>query len=265
MNKINYLNTTLNFSDEGKGTPVVFLHGYLENLEIWQPFTDRLKHQYRIIRVDIPGHGKSGIIGKIHTMDMIADAIKFILDHLAIDKCVMFGHSMGGYATLAFAENHPSYLLGFSLFHSAPFADTDEKKMNRDREIELIKQGKKDLVISNSIPKVFANDNLETFSGEVERAKQIAGKTTDDGIIAILEGMKRRPDRQNVVINFPGPFLWIFGKKDNHISYDNLKEKIKTGAKGEIKVLENSGHIGFIEEPEKSLEIINSFIKLCGK
>jgi pimeloyl-ACP methyl ester carboxylesterase len=258
-----YKNTQLHFSDEGNGPPVVFLHGYLESLDIWQPFTDKLMSRFRVIRIDIPGHGKSGIIEKIHTMDLMADAVIHILNELSVDKCVMVGHSMGGYVTLAVAENYPSFLLGFCLFHSSPFADTDEKKMNRDREMELVKQGKKDLIFNTNVPKVFANDNLFTLSDEVEKAKEIALQTPEEGIISILAGMKTRPDRSHVIQNFPGPVLWIFGKKDNHISYDAVKEKIETGPRGEVILLENSGHIGFIEEPDYSLHNLISFIDLC--
>lgn len=260
---IDFKNTKLYYTDEGQGTPVVFLHGYLESLDIWTPFTEKLISDYRVIRIDIPGHGLSGIVEKVHTMDLMAEFVVSLLEHLSVDKCVLFGHSMGGYVSLAIAENHPSYLLGFSLFHSAPFSDNEEKKANRDREIELVRQGKKELVVNTSVPKVFANDNLEILSHELERFKGIARQTPEDGIIAILEGMKARPDRSYVVKNFPGPFLWIFGRKDNHISYDAIKEKINLGAQGQIVMLENSGHIGFLEEPEKSLELVKSFIDLC--
>jgi pimeloyl-ACP methyl ester carboxylesterase len=263
-NKLDFKGVTLKVVDEGTGMPVILLHGYLESSGIWQSFSDELKKQFRIIRIDLPGHGESGILHKIHTMEMMAETTRFVLDALFIDKCVLIGHSMGGYVSLAFAENYPERLLGFSLFHSTPFADAEEKKQARDREIELVKQHKKDLLINKNVPELFAGDNLDLLKEEVDRIKMIAQRTSEEGIIAALEGMKSRPDRSEIVEKSTVPFMLILGRKDNHISYDTVKSKLKLNQSGELFVLENSGHMGFIEEPEKSAGIVRSFIQKCS-
>ncbi len=262
--KLDYKGATINIVDEGTGVPVVLLHGYLESSEIWKSFSDELKQNTRIIRIDLPGHGGSGNLHEIHTMELLAEVVRFILDALFIDKCILTGHSMGGYVTLAFAELYPERLLGFSLFHSSPFPDTPEKKQSRDREIELVKQNKKDLIINTNVPKVFADDNLDRLKENVEMAKKIARKTSDKGIMAALEGMKLRPDRSEIIKNSKIPFMFILGKKDNHIAFEGMKLRIKLNQMGELKVLENSGHIGFIEEPGKSADMIKSFIQKCS-
>ena len=84
---------------------------------------------------DYPGHGKSSLIAEIHTMEIMAESVKEVLDFLKIDSCVMIGHSMGGYVTLAFADQNPGLLKGFGLFHSSAAADTDEGTKNRERAI----------------------------------------------------------------------------------------------------------------------------------
>lgn len=262
-NKLDFKGAAIKIVDEGTGIPAVLLHGYLESSEIWKSFSDELKQYFRIIRIDLPGHGESEILHKIYTMEQLAETVRFVLDVLFIDKCILIGHSMGGYVTLAFKELYPERLLGFSLFHSTPFSDTLEKKQSRDREIELVKQNKKDLIINTNIPIVFADDNLDTMKDDVERAKEIARKTPDEGIIAALEGMKLRPDRSEVIKNSHIPFMLILGKKDNHIPYKDVKSKLEINQMGELNVLENSGHIGFIEEPEKSADMIRSFVQKC--
>lgn len=262
---IDYKGTDIKITDEGKGIPVVLLHGYLESSEIWQTFSEKLKNYFRIFRIDLPGHGESGIIDSIHSMDLMAHAVSFVLDAHFIEKCIMIGHSMGGYVTLAFADNYPERLLGFCLFHSSPFADTDEKKQNRDREIDMVKSGKKDLLFKNNVPKGFANDNLQRLKGKVNQALEIAQKTPEDGIVAILKGMKIRPDRVGVILKSEIPFLWILGTKDNYIHFDAIRPRIGLNSRGELFVLENSGHMGFIEEPEKSLQKIISFVNICAE
>ena len=241
------------FKDLGKGTPLVLLHGYLESMEIWGEFADLLANNYRIILIDLPGHGKSGVSGKIHTMEMMADAVNEVLTSLQIDKCILVGHSMGGYVTLAFLDKYPDKLLAYSLFHSTPFADNEEKKANRDREINLIREGKKEMIYNVNIPKMFADDNLDEFEREINYAKEIAKNTPDEGIIALLNGMKERPERVELIKNTQVPFLLVLGKKDNYIPYDIVSEKIGIPRNLTKLILEKSGHIGFIEEKEKAV------------
>ncbi len=263
-NNLDFKGVNIKVMDEGTGIPVVLLHGYLESSEIWLSFSEELKKKFRIIRIDLPGHGDSGILDKSHTMDMMAETVRFVLDALFIDKCVIIGHSMGGYVSLAFADNYPERLLGYSLFHSTPFADTQEKRLSRNREIELVKQHKKDLIINTNIPKLFADDNHELLKNEIDRSTMIARKTSEEGIIAALEGMKLRPERSEIIKKSPVPFLLILGRKDSHIPYEKVKTKLELNQSGELMVLENSGHMGFVEEPEKSAVIIQSFVKRCA-
>ena len=258
---IQFENIYIHYKDCGKGIPVVLLHGYLESGEIWNTFTNELKKFFRVICIDIPGHGKSGVMGEIHTMEKMAEAVKQVLDNLKIKECILIGHSMGGYITLAFLELFPQYLKAFSLFHSSPFADNDEKKQNRDREIDLIKKGKKEVVYTVNIPRMFADDNIFRYEKEIKEALKIAKNIPDDGIVALLNGMKERKDRLQLIQDTKIPFLLVLGKKDNYISYDLISEKLGIPRCVTKLVLENSGHIGFIEEKEKSYLGIRRFIE----
>ncbi|NJK87632.1 MAG: alpha/beta fold hydrolase [Bacteroidales bacterium] len=232
-NYIQFNKAVICYTDEGAGIPLVFLHGYLESLDIWEPFTDKLKNTFRIIRIDIPGHGRSGILDETHTMNKMAEAVKYVVENLSIEKFILVGHSMGGYVTLAFANLFSEMLLGFVLFHSTPLADTEEKKQNRDREIELIKSGKKELIVNTNIPKGFATDNLTKLADEVQRAKQIGNETSNEGIITLLNGMKTRADHSQNLKETTLPHLWILGIKDNYIVFDSIRQKINLNEHGE--------------------------------
>ena len=155
------------YSDTGQGEVLFFLHGYLETKEIWEEFTTRFQKDYRVISLDIPGHGESHEWGSAHTMDDIASLILFILDKEGIKTIYLIGHSMGGYIVMAFADLYRERLKGYALFHSTCFADSEEKRLNRDREISLIKCDKKHHIINVNIPKAFADDNLEKFFYEI--------------------------------------------------------------------------------------------------
>ncbi len=260
ISSINYHDANLRYSDLGRGDPVVLIHGYLESLEIWNGFADKLAEHYRVISVDLPGHGQSGIFSTMNTMAIMADSVKAILDHLSIGRAVIIGHSMGGYATLALADIFPEITVGFCLFHSHALSDTEEKRLNRDREALLVKEGKKSQVINLNIPNAFASDNHAAFQQQIEWAKEIALGTPDRGITCALEGMKARPDRRDVLKNSIQPVLIIAGKKDYYIPFKVYEEHFNLASQTDVLILENSGHMGFIEEKEKALEGVLKYL-----
>lgn len=261
IKKIPFDNTEIRFSDTGQGIALVLLHGYLESLEIWDNFVKTLPDDIRTICPDLPGHGKSGILGEVHTMEMLAESVIAVLDHCQIDKCFIAGHSMGGYSGLALLENYPERLRGLCLFHSHPFPDTKRTMNNRCREMVLVNQGKKELISMINIPRAFSKENLGDLKHEIIRATKIAISNPDEGINACLLGMMERPSRQEVLRETDIPVLVIAGKHDNYIPFDEVAKKIPLPGKSKFVTLENSGHIGFIEEPEESAKAIYSFIK----
>lgn len=254
-----YNNLSVRYSLEGDGIPVVLLHGYLESIEIFEEFSAELANDFQVICIDIPGHGKSET-PEANSMEYISKAVKCVLDELKIEKCYLFGHSMGGYATLEFASLFPKRIFGFGLLHSHPYADDEEKKERRNQEIEIIRQGKKELVYSVNSPKMFADDNLEIFKNYVDFAKTLAKQTPDEGIISCITAMKNRKDMAMFLSKTEQPFLLILGKKDNYIDYQKVGVNIQLPVNGQKVVLENSGHIGFIEEKDVFLYNLKQFI-----
>jgi len=255
--RITYRDADLIYSDIGKGPCIVLLHGYLESGAIWKSFMDSFPGEYRFIVPDLPGHGASGSWGKVHGMDELAGAVLAILEEEGIPRVFLAGHSMGGYVSMAFADLFPERLKGYALVHSTPFADTEEKRENRDREISLILCGKKRQIVLVNIPKAFAMDNLETMASQVELAKEIALASPDDGTIALLNGMKERPDRTRVLQDQGLPVFLIGGVKDNYIPVEVFDRLTSMAPHARILRLEESGHMGFLEQPE---ELVNAFV-----
>lgn len=250
----------INYRIKGEGKVVVLLHGYLESLDVWSEFYLELAKQFRVLAINLPGFGESDTLNLYASMEAMSDCVNAVLESEDIEKCIMTGHSMGGYVSLAFAEKHKDKLIGLSLFHSTPFADNEEKKQNRQREIELITQGKKSKIISINIPRTFADDNVSSFSKEINNLKDSALQTSDEGIIHALYGMIQRPDRQHVLKNINIPVLLIAGKNDNYIPLEISTQIAELSTKIQLEILENSGHMGFVEEKEKSVKILSGFI-----
>ncbi len=253
------IESKIRYRDVGEGDTIVLLHGYLESLKIWNGIVKELKDNYRVIAIDLPGQGHSNISREVQTMETMAYEVRLVLDNLGVDKCMMIGHSMGGYVTLAFMEAYPEILTGVSLFHSSPYADTEDKKEIRDKTIEMLKKGKKSQLYTTHFSKIFAAENLEKMQFRIDKLKERVQKTPTEYIISVLEGMKVRPDRSELLATTNLPVQYIIGAKDNFIPLSIL-DNLKLPKCSEIVTLENSGHMGMYEEKEKSAEAIKNFI-----
>lgn len=255
---IEYQGIRVHYFKQGKGRALLFLHGYLESSAIWKEFAVRFTDRYQVICIDIPGHGSSGVLGPVHEMEEMARVAGAVLDAEQISEVVVIGHSMGGYVTMEFLHVFPGRTAGYCLFHSTCFADNEEKKLNRDREISLVMCGKKMQIIHTNIPKAFADENVERLTPWVTCAKQIAASTPDEGIIALLHGMKRRKDHSGLLRKpAPRPLL-IWGRRDNYIGEDVFKKLQSIAPEASVLILDDSGHMGFIEEPE------NAYLGITG-
>ncbi len=255
---ISYKNKKISYSTYGQGNALVFLHGYLESKEIFDDFAPRFADDYSIVLIDLFGHGHSTYLPQ--NITEMAEAVLAVLDHLHIKKSFWIGHSMGGYVAMAALANFSDRLFGLCLLHSAPFADTEEKKINRDREIALIHAGKKAQIYQNHVPNTFAKQNIDAFSFEIERAKTIAKNTDNKGIIAALQAMRNRADGALVLQNTKLPFIYVLGLKDNFIP-DTIMDKIKFPQHSIKIILEQSGHNGFIEEAENCYSEIKTALR----
>lgn len=249
----------LAYSDRGKGDVLVLLHGYLGSLIIFENLSQELSRHFRVISVDLPGHGQSDIISETHTMEDMAERIRYLLDHLSIDKVLLIGHSLGGYVTLAFLSIYPERVAGYILFHSHPFADTPEAVTRRMREITVVRGGKKHIMYPGNIEKMFSPHNLSEMSIEIAMSNKIASEIPEDGIIAILKGMIARTSHKPLLEEGLVPLLWILGIHDQYINYRNVTEALVLPQNGTLATLCNSGHLGFLEEPGRSVSLITEF------
>lgn len=258
MKQILYKNTNISYSDTGKGTTIVLLHGFLENKNMWQKFVSEFSTKYRVITIDLLGHGDTECLGYIHLMEDNADAVHEVLSKLRIRKAIFVGHSMGGYIALAFAELYPESIKGLVLLNSTSKADSEERKANRDRAIVAVKQNYANF-IRMSIANLFSEDNREKLVEAIEKVKIEALKTPLQGIVASLEGMKIRKDREVLLHTTNYPKLLILGEQDPVLNFEETKEQIENT---EIQLVSfPDGHMSHIENKEELSKVLWDFFK----
>ncbi len=256
-----YKNTAVTYTDNGKGAAIVLLHGFLENQSMWDTFIPELLKRNRVITIDLLGHGATECLGYVHSMEDQADMVHHVLTELNIRKVIFVGHSMGGYVALAFAELFPEYLKGLVLMNSTARADSAERKTNRDRAIIAVKKDYTAFV-RLSIANLFSEDNRNTMTDEIDRVKLEALQTPLQGIIAALEGMKIRKDREVLLHQTSFPKMLILGKKDGVLQYEENATQIE-GTDVQLISLAD-GHMSHIENKTEVLTVIADFIKKIG-
>lgn len=254
---------TISYSVTGdRGPTVVFLHGFLESKEMWIDYALSLSKGRKIICIDLPGHGISDCFGYVHSMELMAEAVQTVLKELNIRKTILIGHSLGGYVSLAFAEQFPDMVKGLCLFFSSARADSAQKKLGRDQAIEVVKENHKSF-IRRSIPLLFRPKNRPVFRDEINALKQQALATPKRGVIAALEGMKNRKDREIVLQFAPYPIHFVIGKKDPVLPAAHSIEQTKNNPTITYTLFNEIGHMGFIEAKEECLKDLRSFILRC--
>ena len=252
-----YKSSNISYTTNGKGSVVVLVHGFLENKEMWQDITPLLAKKKRIITVDLLGHGASDNYGYVHTMEEQAKMIKALLKHLKLRRVTLIGHSLGGYISLAFAELFPKTTKGIVLMNSTASEDNSDKKKNREHAIALVKKNKNTFV-KMAIPNLFSEESRLLFKDKIEAVKKDALKTSQQGIIASLEGMKIRKNRELVLKNTPKKLL-IIGKKDPILKYNELllqAEKTNTPT-----AIFDKGHMSHIENLPDLQKTLLQFLK----
>ena len=253
-------NTQVHFTTKGHGNAIVLLHGFLENSTMWTAISKILSKKYRIVCIDLLGHGKTENHGYIHTMKDQAEMVKAVLKHLRLRKYILVGHSMGGYVALAFAKLFPINIKGVCLMNSTALPDSEEKKTNRDRAITAVKQHHKTFV-RIAIPMLFSEENRTVFHSEINQITNEALEITPQGITASLEGMKIRENLTSMYKNSNYPIQMVIGKQDPALDYSALINQTKNT---KVQVTEfPDGHMSHIENKEALIVTLKEFIQTC--
>lgn len=261
---ISAANVVARYSRYGKGEKVVvFLHGYGESIEVWEEVGGFLGKEFDIVAIDLPGSGISTFnSAEPLTIDYMADVVMEVLSKLSIEEYSVVAHSMGGYVATALMEKDEKRLQRVVMFHSLPYGDSDEKREVREREMAIIESGKKEMLAQSNPTKGFAPQNVKRCSEAIDEKIEQFMLTDDEALIATLKGMASRRDLSEVfkIFSKSHPVLTVFGMFDPYISEELREKAISDFPDMQVVVLENSAHMGFKEELDRTVVVLQEFL-----
>lgn len=241
---------------------ILWLHGFCEDHQIFMPLIESLKFSAYHIVPDFPGYGKSQPSNDFDfSMHSFAQTIFEALDNLNIHKIHCIGHSMGGYIGLELAHLYPPLIQSLTLFHSTAAADTAMKRENRNRTIEIVK---KDLsfFLREFYQNLFAPENKTTFKLEIEQLRNSMSKDLKaDTVNKTLIGLRDRKDFIETLKSRRFALNYIIGTHDAILPANEIIEQAKM-LNAHYEILENSGHMGMIEEKEQLTNILHNLFIL---
>jgi pimeloyl-ACP methyl ester carboxylesterase len=233
-------------------TKFVFLHGFGEDQRVWSDFLPLFSWPFECIVFDYSTW--------TDCLDIKDYAIEIMSALPGNTKFILIGHSMGGYVALAMAELYSSQIHQVVMLHSSPWADTEEKKLGRDRTIEFLKKYPVKDFLGPFVPNLFASKFAETHAELLNNLIVRYQNLPNEGLIASSIAMKNRPDYQLFLAKTKIPFLFIQGSDDALISTDLIKEVLQDKAQHKLVILQDVGHQGQYEAPNACFEAINAFI-----
>jgi pimeloyl-ACP methyl ester carboxylesterase len=273
MNKeLLYQNKRIFYRITGTGKPVVLIHGFGEDGNIWNNQAEYLKNKFQLIIPDLPGSGQSEMIDDM-SMEGLADVIKEIIE-IEVSKvppsggfrgASVIGHSMGGYITLALVEKYWNYVSAFGLFHSTAYADSEEKKTIRRKGIEFINQHGAFEFLKTTTPNLFSPNSIlrqaqNQIPNSIQKLINEGNNFSPAALVSYYQAMMQRPDRTEILQKATVPVLFIMGKYDNAVPLKDGLQQCHLPEKSYIYVLRNSAHMGMLEEKDLSNEILEKFL-----
>lgn len=255
---------TVHYRDEGRDNTktVVLLHGFMQSLDVWSSYVLTYMNRFRVVTIDLPGHGQTDCFGEIHSMHFMAKIVRNVLSHIGVERCVMVGHSMGGYVALAFAEYFPFVLRGLCLVNSHAMADSEEKRGMREAICAEVLENKARFVV-DFVPHLFSPSRREEMSQDIKYLKDQCLETSVQSIIAAQLGMSRRPSRIGVLEELEVPVMFVYGKDDERLLPEVAVAQTLMPHRAEMLMLDRTGHMSFLEEREYVKARIANFVDNC--
>jgi len=249
------------YLEAGSGWPLILLHAFPLNADLWRPQLERVPRGWRFLAPDVRGFGPGVPASISSTMAEMAADVEGFLDAMEIDKAVIGGLSMGGYVTMALYAAAPSRFTGMVLANTRAGADSDEARAARDKMMTLVKREGPPAVADQMMPKLLgatsqrARPQLETL------VRRLIESNTAAGIAAAMQAIRDRPDSFATLERSAVPGLVITGEEDAIIPVSESEAMARALPRSQLVVLPAAGHLSNIEVPDDFSEALGNFLR----
>ena len=256
-------NFEMAYEVRGEGPPLLLVHGFPLNKEMWQPQLNALQDVATVIAPDLRGHGASEAVAGEYSMDLLADDCHALLESLQVaEPVVVCGLSMGGYIALAFYRRYPERVAGLVLAATRAGPDSPEAKANRDKMAARAGEKGAGAIAEDMLPKMLAPETYTANPALVARVKQIMEGTSVPGIQGALLGMKARPDSTPLLAQIDVPALVLHGADDQLIPVEEGRAMHAALPDSRLEVLPGAGHLLNLERPEFFTQAVRGLLEV---
>ena len=251
---------TLAFNDRGTGLPIVFLHAFPLNRTMWAKQEDALSSQFRVITIDLRGHGESDAPLWHYSLDQAADDVHGLLDYLSIRQAVFVGLSMGGYILFAFHRKFADRVNGMVLADTRAQADTDEGKQARFEMAQIAYKRGARAIADIMIPKLLSPATIQMRPELVQYVRTMIEGNQVSGIAGDLMAMAERPDSIPLLRRITCPAQIIVGELDLPTPPSDATLMAHRIPNAHLAIIPGAAHLSNLERPDLFNETVRSFV-----
>lgn len=235
------------YHDEGSGQVLLLVHAFPLNSAMWEPQIATFASRLRVIAPDLPGFGRSELGQRSITLDVYADTLVALLEHVGVERAAVVGLSMGGYTSFALLRRYPNWVSALVLADTKAKADTDEAKAKRAENAQIALELGQDAIADRMLPTLLSPNASERLQAQ---AREIIRTNSREGIAAALHAMASRPDSTSLLADIAIPTVIIVGENDTLTPPDEAREMSAQIGDSRISVIPNAGHLSNLEQPE---------------
>ena len=261
-NRVTVGGRSLRYLESGTGWPVVLIHAFPLNAEMWRPQLRLVPDGFRFIAPDLRCFGESDVeAGPLPTMDDYAADIARLLDALEIERAVIGGLSMGGYVTFALFRSAPERFVGMVLADTRSLADTAAGREGRRAMSELVRTKGASAVADQMIPKLLSETTRRENPDIATLVRQVIEANHPTAIDGGLHALMHRPDSTPDLGRITCPTLIVVGEDDGVTPVADSQAMHKAISRSHLVVVPAAGHLSSLEDPEAFSRALEDFLR----
>ena len=242
--------------DEGKGFPLVLVHGFLGSSRIWEPQIDFFKDYFRVITPDLPGYGKSNKAKSHNSIQSISNLLLDCLGDKKIDKFHLLGHSMGGMIVQEMAKKVGDKIIKLVCYSTGPRGEMPGRFETVNQSRENLKKNGLEITAKNIAKTWFIKgENAKYFEICIEAGKQTSVAAVDNALIAF-----KNWNGVDTLKNIKNKTLILWGEQDKSYNLEQVQTLEKNIAKSKLVIFKNCAHNVHLEQPDKFNKTVKNFL-----